>query len=133
MKRLSKEEFFARYKDPRWQKKRLEILQRDEWTCRKCFSKEKTLHVHHSFYEPGSEPWEYEDASLITLCEQCHESEPSEMRSALSELELTLKSMGWLSTEIAELAVALQMSTLTNANEVLTLLSRYSWQGQAQS
>lgn len=40
-------------KDPRWQKKRLEILTRDEWTCQICFDTESTLVVHHQKYKAG--------------------------------------------------------------------------------
>jgi len=60
-------------KDPRWQRKRLEILDRDGWTCRECSSREKTLHVHHRSYD-GRKPWEYEEDLLLTLCEDCHGS-----------------------------------------------------------
>lgn len=65
--------YAEKLKDPRWQKKRLEILQRDEWTCRYCGDKETTLHVHHDFYIPGEEPWEADEYFLITLCSDCHE------------------------------------------------------------
>lgn len=61
-------------KDPRWQKKRLEIFERDQWTCRECMSSDDTLHVHHILYE-SSLPWETSDKFLITLCEKCHEDE----------------------------------------------------------
>jgi hypothetical protein len=57
-------------KDPRWQKKRLEILQRDNWTCRYCGSDKHTLHVHHFKY--FKEPWDIENDKLITFCEDCH-------------------------------------------------------------
>lgn len=60
-------------KDPRWQKKRLEILERDHWACFRCDDKETTLHVHHKYYERGFMPWEYPDAAYVTLCERCHE------------------------------------------------------------
>ena len=60
-------------KDPRWQKKRLQILERDEFTCRDCGAKDKTLHVHHCHYD-RRDPWEMEDSLLLTLCEDCHES-----------------------------------------------------------
>jgi hypothetical protein len=61
-------------KSPHWQKMRLEILSRDEWKCRLCKSTEKTLHVHHIRYKQGAKPWEYDEADLVTLCEECHES-----------------------------------------------------------
>ena len=60
-------------KDPRWQKKRLEIMNRDNWTCQSCFSTDITLHVHHLRY--SGKPWEAPDICLITLCEKCHEFE----------------------------------------------------------
>lgn len=61
-------------KDPRWQKKRLEILERDDWTCKICDSKDKTLHVHHKYYteETRKEPWDIFSSALVTLCEDCH-------------------------------------------------------------
>ena len=67
-----KKKYLNEYKDPRWQKKRLEILDRDGWKCRKCQSEEKTLHVHHWLYIKGREIWEYDDGLLTTLCEDCH-------------------------------------------------------------
>lgn len=67
--------FSDKLKDPRWQKKRLEIMQRDNFTCQDCESAEKTLHVHHKTYQFGKEPWDYPDENFITLCWECHESE----------------------------------------------------------
>lgn len=63
--------YSQRLKDPRWQKKRLEILQRDNWTCQECLSKEKSLQVHHVIYGK-KDPWEYPDYLYQTLCEDCH-------------------------------------------------------------
>lgn len=62
-------------KDPRWQKKRLEILQRDGWACSYCEDKTQTLVVHHKDYFPNKDPWDYPDNLLITLCENCHLAE----------------------------------------------------------
>lgn len=64
--------YSEKLKDPRWQKKRLEILERDNWSCRYCGDKESTLHVHHEHYIKGCEPWEADECSLTTLCEDCH-------------------------------------------------------------
>ena len=58
-------------KDGRWQKKRLEIMQRDSFKCLACKS-ENNLHVHHLYYEKGHMIWEYDNESLVTLCESCH-------------------------------------------------------------
>lgn len=59
-------------KSAQWQRKRLEVLQRDNFTCKCCGSKEKSLHVHHLYYEKDKKPWEYPDSALVTLCEDCH-------------------------------------------------------------
>jgi len=64
--------YAEKLKDPRWQKKRLGILERDGWKCMACGDKEKTLNVHHIFYLPKKEPWEIPDGFLITFCEDCH-------------------------------------------------------------
>lgn len=61
--------------DPRWQKKRLFVLERDNWTCQACQSTTKTLNVHHKFYEGYKDPWDYDDNVLVTLCQECHASE----------------------------------------------------------
>jgi hypothetical protein len=59
-------------KDPRWQKKRLEIMKRDKFTCQLCTDTKSTLHIHHKEYIKGKDPWDYSDNILITLCEFCH-------------------------------------------------------------
>jgi len=66
-------DYFDQLKDPRWQKKRLQILERDNWTCVNCGGTESTLHVHHGCYIRDRPPWEHPDDTLWTLCEECHE------------------------------------------------------------
>jgi hypothetical protein len=57
--------------DPRWQKKRLKVFERDEWACVYCKDTTLTLHVHHEKYE-GENPWDTDDDYLKTVCEKCH-------------------------------------------------------------
>ena len=57
---------------PFWQKKRLDIFQRDKFTCQKCSDTLSNLQVHHVYYLPNTAPWEYPSSALITLCEFCH-------------------------------------------------------------
>ena len=59
-------------KSPKWQKCRLKILERDNFTCQKCGDTETTLHIHHLKYKKGQKPWDYSDKTLITLCKHCH-------------------------------------------------------------
>lgn len=65
-------------KDPRWQKKRLEVMQRDGFRCQHCLSEDRPLQVHHLVYDKDKKPWEYENDQLITLCEDCHQRETEE-------------------------------------------------------
>lgn len=70
---MSKPKTYAeKLRDPRWQKLRLEIMQRDGFKCCECRDKDNTLNVHHRFYLKGANPWEYDSSSLVTLCEKCH-------------------------------------------------------------
>jgi hypothetical protein len=71
--------YSEKLKSPLWQMKRLEIFQRDNWTCvscnRHCPTHLLTMHVHHIKYLPNLEPWEYDNSYLATYCELCHNTE----------------------------------------------------------
>ena len=54
-------------KSPMWQKKRLEILNRDNFTCQDCGDTESQLQVHHKSYVFGNKVWEYDNDNLVTL------------------------------------------------------------------
>ncbi len=69
---MTKQSYADKLQDPRWQRKRLKILERDKFKCKKCGDEETTLHVHHKIYKKGKDPWEYDNSDLITLCEDCH-------------------------------------------------------------
>lgn len=84
-------------KDPRWQKKRLEIMQRDNFTCQHCGNTDKSLQVHHLWYSPLKKPWEYDNSAFITLCEHCHENETecnSSLYSTFSDLKTIFGQQG---------------------------------------
>lgn len=59
-------------KDPRWREKRLEILTRDNYICQECDRTWRELHVHHKYYKRNTEPWDYDNGVLVTLCDNCH-------------------------------------------------------------
>lgn len=65
--------YSEKLKDPRWQRKRLGVLERAEWKCECCGDDKETLQVHHLIYSKG-EPWDAPDDTLECLCESCHES-----------------------------------------------------------
>lgn len=79
-------DYSDKLRDPRWQKKRLEIFERDDWTCQSCFNSESTLVVHHRRYIADRDPWDYPDSLLITLCENCHGDERVNLRDASDSL-----------------------------------------------
>lgn len=73
-------------RDPRWQKRRLEVLERDEWQCLECGAKDRELHVHHVRYKYGLKPWEYEDQDLRAMCSTCHKQHTQVTRDARDAL-----------------------------------------------
>lgn len=87
---MTKEVYAKKFKDPRWQKKRLRILERDGFRCKLCGDDESTLHVHHRYYIAGKDPWEYEDEALVTLCESCHANEAVAMAEAVLAIKMNL-------------------------------------------
>ena len=98
--------YAAFYLDPRWQKKRLAIMSRDDWACQVCGDKEDTLHVHHRYYLKGRKPWEYPDEALVTLCAACHEEE-TEQRPAVETAILLALKKHFFACDLAYLADAI--------------------------
>lgn len=76
------------YNDPRWQERRHEIIQRDEYMCTNCES-QKNLQVHHKIYYKDRNIWEYNDNELTTLCKICHEDITKLIRDSLDIVRLT--------------------------------------------
>lgn len=76
-------EYSKKLQDPRWQQLRLRVFERDGWKCRLCEATNKPLHAHHSVYHPYiADPWDYSEATVVTLCNECHEDEHSELKVA---------------------------------------------------
>jgi hypothetical protein len=96
--------YSEKLKDPRWQRKRLEILERDNWCCQRCFDSESTLAVHHFRYIPGTEPWDYPAELLITLCEECHTIEYQMMPEEIASLIEQIKEKGFFHDQVNEIA-----------------------------
>lgn len=98
--------YSEKLRDPRWQKRRLEILQRDNWCCRVCFDGETMLSVHHRYYERGLEPWDYPAHALVTLCQPCHEFEGNNFERAAAQAIEQLKVSGALAKDVWQLGAA---------------------------
>jgi hypothetical protein len=124
---VTRTSYSDKLKDPRWQKKRLEILQRDDWTCQRCGEKNNTLVVHHRIYLPDHEPWDCPNRTLITLCETCHNLETEAWPDVADTLVSTIKRRLW-----ADQAVDLGISFLLMKPECpdkQELESMLSWFG----
>ena len=102
----SKQEYYQKLKDPRWQIKRLEIMKRDGFMCRLCYDNKSTLNVHHCFYEYGNDPWDYPTESLLTLCEPCHKAETDTIKGAAYQLGIAFRRLGFTTRELVEVADA---------------------------
>jgi hypothetical protein len=71
---MSKQTYYEKLQDPRWQKRRLEIMQKADFQCEDCGNKKSQLNVHHQYYVSKRDPWQYPDWSLKCLCKECHEN-----------------------------------------------------------
>lgn len=68
---MTKEQYEAHLKTPKWRKLRLEVFKRDGYKCLECSTK-YNLQAHHLTYDDiGDEKIE----QLITLCRKCHEKQ----------------------------------------------------------
>lgn len=103
MPQSRREEYREKLRDPRWQKKRLEIFERDGWECQICKDTTNTLNVHHLGYFDNTDPWDYEQFFFMTLCESCHEAETQAKQAVKDMISMILNSSPWLSKDLAAL------------------------------
>ena len=112
-------------KDPRWQKLRLKVFERDDWACQICFDKESQLKVHHKYYLQGKEPWDYPLEVFITLCEKCHTEEYENRPEAEHVLLRVLKEKGFFAADVQGLAEGVSRMELLHSHDVVA--SAYAW------
>ena len=87
---------------PKWQRKRLEVLNKSNFTCEVCGDNEATLHVHHKRYVNKARPWDTPDELLISLCESCHKQEHARLPISLKKLTEVIREK-YLSSDIDEI------------------------------
>jgi 5-methylcytosine-specific restriction endonuclease McrA len=86
-------DFIEQYKHPKWQKKRLEVLQKADYKCEQCGDGDSMLHVHHGYYKKGCNVWDYHIKTLWCLCGHCHrdwEFGKNHIYHAISKVSLDL-------------------------------------------
>ena len=126
----SKDDFFAQYKDPRWQKKRLQIMERDGFKCKSCQAEHIPLNVHHKVpYRANAKPWEYKDDELITICEDCHKK-ITEVRRECNEI--VAKNTNIIEYSYDFLSVLCQLDKMNpyeieSVLRILKLITNQSW------
>jgi len=103
---MTESTYTEQYKDPRWQKLRLRVLDRDNWKCQKCYDTDSTLHVHHLYCENGKSVWDYPLTCFVTLCEKCHDEETRWKKECVKNLIEAFTSV-FLPSEISLLASAI--------------------------
>ena len=110
--------------DPRWQKKRLEILNRDRFCCQICGDEENTLHIHHLVYKNVSCPWEYKEEELVTLCATCHEAETECMKENNQHLNYEMK-LNFFSGDMEILANSIRDMKFSFPGDVISSILEY--------
>ena len=63
-------DYSEQLQDPRWKRRRYEILVRDKHACKICGYLGPHVNVHHIEYSGMA--WDAPDDALITLCRNCH-------------------------------------------------------------
>lgn len=104
-KLMAEKTYAEKLQDPRWQRKRLEVMSRDNFTCRHCKTTESSLNIHHIAYNHG-DPWDIKNELLITLCQPCHEKEGERIKTSFASLINILKSRGCMSDHVDAIASA---------------------------
>ena len=90
--------YAEKLKHPKWQQRRLQLLESAKWKCERCSTKEVTLHVHHHFYRSRANPWDYPDYAYVVLCENCHADAEQENKQFKEHIEC-LYEIGNLSVD----------------------------------
>jgi 5-methylcytosine-specific restriction endonuclease McrA len=84
--------YSEKLRNPKWQRKRLEILNRDGFKCLFCGADDKNLQVHHLLYQ-RRDPWDYPDYLYQTLCDGCHQSRQELTDKAVNALRIAISKV----------------------------------------
>lgn len=118
-------EYSEKLKDPRWQRKRLEILGRDNFACISCHANDKTLVVHHLFYKKNRLPWEYDNKNLITLCEDCHKDEHDNRKSMETLVISSLRDKMFTNIDVFNIFMGIEEMKMVDTPQVISAAIAY--------
>lgn len=118
---MDNETYSDKLRTSEWQRKRLEILERDNFTCTFCKVPNLEVHVHHFYYIGGLKPYEYPNDMLTTLCYICHEREKKRSKVEAYLLN-SLRMKGYLAFDLLNLST--RIDTDNDFNELIKSLLR---------
>jgi hypothetical protein len=98
--------YAEKLKDSRWLAKRREILERDNFSCQSCGDNKRVMHVHHEYYLPDTEPWNYPNTALVVLCDGCHRVEEDGRKNAYRNLNLAIADAGFTREDVEKMTWA---------------------------
>jgi len=107
-------------KMPQWKERRLQILERDNYTCQECGNDDVELHVHHKVYIENRMAWDYNHLLLITLCPECHKKVHSRMTAIQERIGFMTKEQLYFAVDIINM---LQLGTPEQGLKTLEFLT----------
>ena len=100
-------EYAQLLKDPKWDAFRQRILQKADYRCECCGHTDKTLQVHHLYYDLSKKPWQYKDNHVACLCKECHKFSHKLLQQGWKPLTLdTLANISYYDEKEGELVVS---------------------------
>ena len=90
----------------RCEKKRQEIFKRDSLTCQACQTTQGSLRLYSRRFLPATDPWNYPDKLLVTLCDSCLHYEADNQQRVLRMLQRAVQEI-WLADQILGVASVL--------------------------
>jgi len=103
-----------KYRDLRWKRRSLEVLERDKGTCQNCGKTtfEVVLQAHHRNYT-SDEPWNEPLENLVTLCLDCHSAEQKCLGPAARKVADALMKSNWMVKHREKLEFCIRQSLVT--------------------
>ena len=103
-----------KYKDLRWKRRSLEVLERDKGICQNCGATnfEAILQAHHRNYT-ASDPWDEPMENLVTLCDKCHLIEQRNLGAAAREVAIALMKSNWMVKHREQLQRCIEQSIIS--------------------
>jgi len=99
---MSSTTYAAKLKDPRWKRKRRDLIIAAGCACEECGDKESRLQIHHKYHDHSLAPWEYPHKAMCVLCSGCKKARREYERLLLESI--TAKEGGRILDLAAELS-----------------------------